>query len=153
MFCQLWSNVEHCLTRMLFFNFYFTWLRDERYRCWIDQRSRSCFPVGAERTITSHYVGLGLLSGSSLPLAWLSSRGFVGRGVTSGSEATELNSCGCWPRVKTNWRFIHRNLNLKFWKLFPCSHSGIFVCECQIHMCISQVWAGCFLTWNLSPCC
>lgn len=55
-FCHTWSNVEHCLTRMLLLTFI---SQDSvmRIRCWIDQRSRSYFPPGAKWTITSLYVG------------------------------------------------------------------------------------------------
>lgn len=55
-FCHTWSNVEHCLTRMLLLTFI---SQDSvmRIRCWIDQRSRSYFPPGEKWTITSLYVG------------------------------------------------------------------------------------------------
>lgn len=81
--------------------------------CWTDLKSRSCFPLKAERTITSHYVGLELLQ----VLVCFFHR-VSGQGVVSESEATGLHSCRLWPWVKRNCGFIHRTWTWTFVLVF-----------------------------------
>lgn len=86
-----------------------------RFSCWTGRNKRVCFPLGAERTITRHCVGVELLQ--VRVCCWLGTLPWdLWAGVTSGSEATSLRSCKLWLRVKWNWRFIHRSWT---WKNVP----------------------------------
>lgn len=126
-------NVQHHMT-----------LRWGWFRSWTSQKTRGCFPLRAERTITRRRAGLELLQVQVC--CWL---GILPQalwaGVTSGSEATSLSSCRLWPAGQTKLEIHSQDLNLNLGKKNPflCSHNGIFVWISN-YMCISQVWAGHF---------